>query len=37
VLATPERALRELRAIDFGALLMDRLSPVLETQETARR
>ena len=37
VLATQERALRELRAVDFGALLMDRLSPVLETRETARR
>jgi L-malate glycosyltransferase len=37
VLATQERALRELRAVDFGALLMERLSPVLETRETARR
>ena len=37
VLATQERALRELRAVDFGALLMERLSAVLETRETARR
>jgi glycosyltransferase involved in cell wall biosynthesis len=37
VLATQERALRDVRAIDFGALLMDRLSPVLEAREAARR
>jgi glycosyltransferase involved in cell wall biosynthesis len=37
VLATQERTLREVRAIDFGALLMDRLSPVLEAREAARR
>jgi L-malate glycosyltransferase len=29
VLATQERALHEVRAIDFGALIMDRLAPVL--------
>ncbi len=29
VLATQERALRELRALDFGALLLERLAPVL--------
>jgi glycosyltransferase involved in cell wall biosynthesis len=37
VLATQERALRDVRAVDFGALLMDRLSPVLEAREAARR
>ena len=37
VLATQERALREVRAVDFGALLMDRLSPVLEARKAARR
>jgi glycosyltransferase involved in cell wall biosynthesis len=37
VLATQEQALRELRAVDFGALLMDRLAPVLEVPEAARR
>ena len=31
VLATQERALHELRALDFGALLLERLAPVLET------
>jgi glycosyltransferase involved in cell wall biosynthesis len=30
VLATQERAIREIRETDFGAVLMDRLSPVLE-------
>jgi glycosyltransferase involved in cell wall biosynthesis len=30
VLATQERALRELQATDFGALLRERLSPVLD-------
>ena len=29
VLATQERAVAEVRATDFGALLMDRLEPVL--------
>jgi glycosyltransferase involved in cell wall biosynthesis len=37
VLATQERALREVRAIDFGALLMERLAPVLPAREAARR
>ena len=37
VLATQERALREVRAIDFGALVMERLAPVLEAREAARR
>jgi L-malate glycosyltransferase len=37
VLATQERALREVRAIDFGGLLRDRLAPVLEAPEAARR
>jgi len=37
VLATQERTLREVRAVDFGALLMDRLSPVLEARKAARR
>jgi L-malate glycosyltransferase len=37
VLATQERALREVRALDFGALLMERLAPVLEAPEAARR
>jgi len=37
VLATQERALEEVRAIDFGRLLMDRLSPVLRAPEAARR
>jgi glycosyltransferase involved in cell wall biosynthesis len=31
VLATQERAVRELRATDFGAVLLDRLGPVLGT------
>ncbi len=31
VLATQERAVRELRATDFGAVLLDRLRPVLGT------
>jgi glycosyltransferase involved in cell wall biosynthesis len=29
ILATQARALAELRSIDFGALLLDRLAPVL--------
>jgi hypothetical protein len=37
VLATQERALREVRAIDFRALLMERLAPVLPAREAARR
>jgi glycosyltransferase involved in cell wall biosynthesis len=31
VLETQERAVRELQGTDFGALLLDRLSPVLGT------
>ena len=30
VLATQDRAMREIRGIDFGALLMERLGPILE-------
>jgi hypothetical protein len=30
VLASQARAMREIRSIDFGALLMERLAPVLE-------
>jgi glycosyltransferase involved in cell wall biosynthesis len=37
VLATQERALRAVRAIDFGALLTERLAPVLPAREAARR
>jgi len=37
VLATQERALREVRAVDFRALLMERLAPVLPAREAARR
>ncbi len=39
VLATQERAIREVRETDFGAVLMDRLSPVLRgsTRATIRR
>ena len=35
VLATQERAMAEIRAIDFGALLLERLGPVLEASPTA--
>ena len=31
ILATQERAIREVRATNFGALLLDRLAPVLDT------
>jgi hypothetical protein len=31
VLETQARAVRELRATDFGALLLERLGPVLKT------
>jgi glycosyltransferase involved in cell wall biosynthesis len=37
VLATQERALREVRAVDFRTLLMERLAPVLPAREAARR
>ena len=30
VLATQERALREIRSVDFGAVLLEKLAPVLE-------
>ncbi len=33
VLETQERAMSEVRAIDFGALVLDRLAPVLESPE----
>jgi glycosyltransferase involved in cell wall biosynthesis len=37
VLATQERAIREIRATDFGALLLERLKPVLEGGPTPER
>ena len=36
ILATQERAIREVRDTDFGALLLDRLSPVLDVAPPAR-
>jgi len=36
ILATQDHAIREVRGTDFGALLLDRLSPVLETPPPPR-